>query len=159
MREIKFQAWLGHAMVQVVKLDFMLNAAGDEYINIGVGYFLDGEHKGTPIGFEMSKVKLREYTGLHDKNGREIYEGDIIVDGSVPGPEYGIGGYMFTKYEVKMVNGCFVVECIPDCVNDHVFGNYHLLYEVIADGFAEVVGNIYENPELLEVKTNNHKTV
>lgn len=109
--------------------------------------------------FETDEPVYMQYTGLCDKNGREIYEGDIIVDGSAPGPEYGIGGYMFTKYEVKMVNGCFVVECIPDCVNDHVFGNYHLLYEVITDGFAEVVGNIYENLELLEVKTNNHKTV
>ena len=100
---------------------------------------------------ESWEYEIMQCTGLIDKNGREIYEGDIIVDGSAPGPEYGIGGYMFTKYEVKMVNGCFVVECIPDCVNDHVFGNYHLLYEVITDGFAEVVGNIYENPELLEV--------
>ncbi|WP_052123236.1 YopX family protein [Heyndrickxia coagulans] len=89
---------------------------------------------------------LMKYTGLHDNNGIEIYEGDIIV--------FGIGGFMLTKYEVKMVNGCFVVECIPDCVDDHVFGNCHLLYDI---GFetrdiVEVIGNIYENPELLEEK-------
>lgn len=151
MREIKFQAWLGHAMVQVVKLNFMKNVVG-EYVRTGEGYFLDGKNKGIHTGFVMSKVKLREYTGLHDKNGREIYEGDIIVNGSIPGPGYGISGLMLTKYEVKMVNGCFVVECIPDCVDDHVFGNCHLLYDMGFEtrNIVEVIGNIYENQELLE---------
>lgn len=158
MREIKFRSWVEHE-------------SSSEELNSIYPYMQENpefhgsineifkENSIEPENPYACKITYMQYTGLKDKNGREIYEGDIIVDGSVPGPEYGIGGYMFTKYEVKMVNGCFVVECIPDCVNDHVFGNYHLLYEVITDGFAEVVGNIYENPELLEVKTNNHKTV
>jgi len=133
MREIKFRFW-NREENQMISGDTL---AFEEY---------------APLCHLLSQEGIMQYTGLKDKNGREIYEGDIIVDGSAPGPEYGIGGYMFTKYEVKMVNGCFVVECIPDCVNDHIFGSYHLLYEVITDGFAEVVGNIYENLELLKEK-------
>ncbi|MEK6459172.1 YopX family protein [Heyndrickxia faecalis] len=105
--------------------------------------------------FETDEPVYMQYTGLNDKNGKEIYEGDIIVNGSVPGPCFGVKGlFLQTKYKVAMVNGCFVVECDPECVDDHVFENYHLLFEMGCDGssesIVEVIGNVYENPELVK---------
>ena len=81
---------------------------------------------------------IRQYTGLKDKNGKEVYEGDIykqprnnsLVDGEVK--EYIIG-------DIRFDNGIYW--CME---GDHIFNRIKWT--------GEVIGNIYENPELLEVK-------
>lgn len=65
-----------------------------------------------------------QFTGLLDKNGKEIYEGDIIQ--------------VFTK-ELKEKAYTVVIQ---DMVKDKFFG--------VGNGEGEVIGNIYENPELLK---------
>ena len=72
---------------------------------------------------------LMQYTGLKDKNGTEIYEGDIIWDAHAE-----IHG------KVTFDEGTFCVEW-----KTHI----EHLFEVVSDYYAEVIGNIYENPELL----------
>lgn len=67
-----------------------------------------------------------QYTGLKDNNGKEIYEGDII--------ENYISGIGIKKAVVAFDNGCF-----KDITND----------EFISEDCI-VIGNIYENPELLK---------
>lgn len=76
--------------------------------------------------FESIDADIMQYTGLKDKNGKGIYEGDIV-------------NYFRNELaEVKFINGCFAIESkhYIDCFN-----------EIVAE--REVVGNIYENPELL----------
>lgn len=70
-----------------------------------------------------------QYTGLKDNNGTEIYEGDIIWDAH--NEEHG---------KVTFDEGAFCVEW-----ETHI----EHLNEVVSDYYAEVIGNIYENPELL----------
>jgi len=71
---------------------------------------------------------LMQYTGLNDKNDRKIWDGDII-------------GYYDAIGEVYFEDGAFLVR------DDHCEGD--LLSDWMA-GERLVIGNIYENPELLE---------
>ena len=75
-------------------------------------------------------VEIMQYTGLHDKNGKEIYEGDIVKSFFVDTDEAGNEIYKYYIIEVKY---------------DEVLCSYKI------DKFMnlEVIGNIYENKELL----------
>ena len=79
-------------------------------------------------------LKLMQYTGLKDKNGKEIYEGDIL------GGEYyvdGVAGEVTTREDW---GGCSFLE--------YKGGGDDFLFRECKN--AEVIGNIYENPEILD---------
>ena len=78
---------------------------------------------------------VMQFTGLHDKNGKEIYEGDVIcyVDDVVV---ENIGGWDRTEPEGK-----FVEVKMPDIYRNEDLPPIEEL---------EVIGNIYENPELIQ---------
>ncbi len=82
-----------------------------------------------PLGIEY---KILQYTGLKDKNGKEIYEGDILKNEN----DFGIH-YTDVVYSEGMFHSRYEGDLSPMPLN--VYNDYH-----------EVVGNIYENPELLE---------
>ena len=93
--------------------------------------------------FDFDEVVLMQSTGLKDKNGKEIFDGDIVTDGDVTSDikyHQTLGFYMIGKYGFSVPFGQGVdVEYFEEFA-DHVSKTF------------EVVGNIYENPELLEVE-------
>ena len=77
---------------------------------------------------DLQNVEMMQYTGIKDKNDNEIYEGDIVKDVSD-----GIAGYI-----------------------EYSDGGYEIIYDNIAEKLnadeascVEIMGNIFENPELL----------
>jgi len=87
-------------------------------------------------GMEQRKIKFRyiamQFTGLHDRTGKEIYEGDILTNGNEE------------KFECIFWEGCFVAKLYGTEKKDEQ--GYHAL------NVLNVIGNIYDNPELKEVK-------
>lgn len=119
MREIKFRAW-----IKPIKEVRMVNGIEfDSYSNPFV--VSDTKHE----SWYADEFELMQYTGLKDKNGKEIYEGDIVYI-----PQW------HRKYQVIFEGGMFKVQ------------GWSSLSLATAKGeiSCEVIGNIYENPELLE---------
>ena len=94
---------------------------------------------------EQCGYNLMQYTGLKDKNGNEIYEGDIVLYQDWEQCYEGGGNDSFINkgiVEYNESNCCFnVTERATIDIED-------VLYEGNED--LEVIGNIYDNPELLE---------
>ena len=116
-RIIKFRAW--HE-----KLERMIFAG----FSIGVG---GGTLWKDESGKSWGDLELLQYTGLKDKNGKEIYEGDIVrLDHWSP-----------KEYIVEFNRGAF---CFKHNKDDASYNDCKYLEK------CEVIGNIHENPELLK---------
>ena len=94
------------------------------------------------IGYFCEPDSIGQYTGLTDKNGRKIFEGDII---HLEYSQVFFGGVYFGEYtaEVSYKEGCFITDGINN--GDEI--------ETPLSGFdndeLEIIGNIHDNPELL----------
>ena len=95
------------------------------------------------IGYFCEPDSIGQYTGLTDKNGKKIFEGDIIK--IVPDYDYS-DDYSISK--VYSYNGIFCVDYHGDDFDSTALG---FLEDYLPDGDFEVIGNIHDNPELLEV--------
>lgn len=124
MREIKFRV-LDERLNCIFPI-IKLNKAIEGECEVDSCYYMNERNELEWLPF--AEGILMQYTGLKDKNGVEIYEGDII------------------KYQRKGISELLVVEWCKDYAS-FMFG--HIKVE-FALRYGEVIGNIYENPELLE---------
>lgn len=133
MREIKFRAWYRGKMYN----DIVLQSMEEGYLRIEL---IQENLKKSSIHTDATRVKLMQYTGLLDNNGKEIYESDLL---KVKIPNY-IHDYI--EAEVKFKNGCFGIEVIGNPILNNAVGQFKSFNENTKD--IEVIGNIYENENL-----------
>jgi|SRR3990167_5855617 len=122
MKEIKFRAWDKRA--KMMKFGFFVGS-------------IDGKARAVeriePVQLSLpdDDLKLMQFTGLKDKNGKEIYEGDILS--SKP----------LTKKETERIG-----------TSNNIVVEWNKEYACFNIGYPEyeheIIGNIYENPELLK---------
>ena len=135
-REIKFRLWskIGKKFIETDNpdLDFVIN-------NNGYLYSIENFYGEIYILPQMD-IEVLQFTGLQDRNGKEIYEGDILK-------------YNF-PYDgrLKHTSPVTYLETQASFGLKDIYGNEIPLYRITANNYFEVVGNIYENPELLEGK-------
>ena len=136
MKELKFRAWHKYQprYLPVDVLDFV-----EEVIYV---YELGDEGYHNDYLYNFSSIIIEQFTGLKDKNGKEIYEGDIVIYDfaryTAKGPEPIAG---IVKYSTESAAYGIVPLAYPDSIE--WFG------ELAINAPLEVIGNIHENPELL----------
>lgn len=133
-REIKFRAWLKDEKR-------MLNDISSIKLDIKCIYY-DNNDLFSYERKSFDEIELMQYTGLKDKNGVKIFEGDIVnicgfINREVVEYDNYYVGYVLKRYD----NNGKVIYVTPLTE-----------YSSIVAPKLEVIGNIYENPELLEEK-------
>ena len=133
MREIKFRAYSKSlkaiSEVSAINWDTIMNNPQPSI-----------EYKDFPCTrYDLADAELMMFTGLKDKNGKEIYEGDIIL---IP-DDYDKYGWMAGgKRDVYFLDGCFRLKPKRD-----IKDRGHTIDDDME--FCKIIGNIYENPELI----------
>ncbi|MDP5372494.1 YopX family protein [Lactiplantibacillus plantarum] len=122
---IKFRAWNGYRKMMADYVSAIQN--GDtQGTSSSVNVIVNGKNETWDI--KNDHVELLQFTGLKDVNGKDIYEGDILEN---------------RKYRsiVKFASGKFLADLIETIQTFDLIGETH---------GSKVIGNVHENPELLE---------
>lgn len=132
MKELKFRAWVNGHWVDWIPTCKTLGAYNASVIDTD-GYTFE----------EDNPFIVEQYTGLEDKNGKEIYEGDIVKTTDRVTAKSLIFPVGVVEFKQQAFWICNVPSERPDFTHNETLLKYW-------ETDLEVIGNIHENPELLE---------
>ena len=124
-RDIKFRAWYKKSKV-IIPWDLISESRT-------LAILVNNHNR------NISNCVLMQYTGMKDKNGKDIYEGDIV--------ECWFGYDRTFKAKIIFQDGCFEIQ-EPQDKNGVILRDY--LKYFTCNNAVSVIGNIYENPNILE---------
>lgn len=139
-RELRFRTWFQDQMT------YLEQSIGQYDYENGIvlsfsdeGYDEFGAHERFDVS-QSNPPPMMQWTGLRDKNGKEIYEGDVLKHDL---------DIKFTS-RVEFINGQFVRHINEYELRNQLFPFHSSLYgsNIMVD--FEVIGNIYENPDILK---------
>ena len=139
MREILFRAKLNYGNVGEWVIGLIAQPHVTENGIVTSYYFTELKENGISSQKTVSADTVGQYTGLTDKNGKKIFEGDICKDSL---------GVIF-DVEWDETNGRFLGIAVNKKVSGNMFGNKVITY-IAKEPRVEVIGNIHDNPELLK---------
>ena len=149
-REIKFRAWddINKKMFPADTIEFFIDKKGEQF-------FLVKHRKENALDDLLSEkdryyqlgtgFPLMQFTGLKDKNGKEIYEGDVVLEGR--GRE---NDFLFVvEWQERMASEFLTMSgwALRKLRGEWTMGGDY--DGLVGDETTEIIGNIYENPELL----------
>jgi len=138
-RQIKFRAW--HKGQKQMFTALYLTFGG----KIGVWNYEETE---IDFASDYPYLELMQFTGLLDKNGKEIYEGDLLNTKTTF--ENNMADRRFQSHTIRQVGfeaGCFIDINTSVALFDRL---RNLSYSPYRWTDYEVIGNVFENPELLK---------
>lgn len=127
-REIKFRAWdiINKIIIASDSVNHLVEFDGTVWENKGM-------HESDML-FERDNLILMQFTGIKDVKGNEIYEGDIIKS-----------SYGSKLYQVEFKKSTWWATAIPQTYRGQ---KLHIIN-------SEIIGNIYQNPELISITKDN----
>ena len=147
MREIKFRAYIKKDYnKELIGKILEISSIHLKKNKVIIGYSINKSNYGNK-SFNYEDIELMQYTGLKDKNGKEIYEGDIVK--------------IAEKKNISKHKVIHMKPIIADIEWSEEYLTYILITLSVKDAFesladyleeydVEVIGNIYDNPELLK---------
>lgn len=151
MRQFKFRAW--DERNEVMHYDFQFIKSGDsgndwivfisDKSGVKSGHSKDEHQIVLDNPYFRQQLKVMQYTGLKDKNGKDIYEGDVISFVAASGYADGIG---LVKWNCNMCGFILV---------NHADDIYDSIYD-FTESILTIMGNVYNNPELVEGRLRNN---
>lgn len=132
MREIKFKGMDISGSWHVGNVSILIKNVGE----VKSGTYISNS-VGVPFAYDIRPETLSQYTGLKDKNGKEIYEGDIVNE--------------FRKTR-SCPDGKFFkrkIEWSDDMMLDDAYGERAIGFNLF-HGELEIIGNKFEKPELVK---------
>lgn len=135
MREIKFRAWDRQEKIMIA---IGFHVFGEVHAFAAIECHCHETRRDKDTLERLNDIEVMQFTGLKDKNGKEIYEGDIIRAYQSDGSQV-LHSISYSNEEAR-----FIVSCIG-------YGNLSGGFDKrwIEEFGKEIIGNIYENPELL----------
>lgn len=135
MQNLKFRVWNGSMFVRPHQKGYEFQPW---YLLSFSGEIVSADNQGAFVDSNQDKYVIQQFTGLLDKNKKEIYDGDILKCKSYDGWFDEVGHYYIGEVEFRSIQVNEYYET-GWCVNSS---------KIPVD--CEVIGNVFENPELFK---------